>query len=204
MRVLEGFNGLDPRANALRQRGAGRLADPVDGEDGCAIEPRREIRRCGVGQMVGHEMESLAERASKKFFDRTLHLTEPQAEGFLDPRIPPFGAISLPAQLGIKRIGDMIDIAAGEAGVFQAKADRALGELVRVIPSGFLGMLDPIEALLLDGGDEPAIDEQRRGGLVKYTIDSEDVNHPAPLLSLFFQARRISNFDGKKSWHPEN
>ena len=55
----------------------------------------------------------------------------------------------------------MIDIAGGEAGVFQAKADRALGKLVRVIPIGFLGMLDAIEAFLLDGGDEFAVDKQR-------------------------------------------
>jgi hypothetical protein len=53
-----------------------------------------------------------------------------------------------------------MDIAGGKACLFQAKADRALGELVRVIPIGFLGMLDTIEAFLLDGGDELAIDEQ--------------------------------------------
>jgi hypothetical protein len=55
----------------------------------------------------------------------------------------------------------MIDIANREACLLQAKADRALGELVRVIPSGLLGVLDAIEAFLLDGGDELAIDEQR-------------------------------------------
>jgi hypothetical protein len=114
-----------------------------------------------VGKVVGHEMESRPERTSKKLFDRALHLTEPQAEGFLDSRIPPLGAISPRAQLGIERVGDMIDIAAGEAGVFQAKADRALGELVRVIPSGLLGVLDAIEAFFLDGSDQLAIDEQR-------------------------------------------
>ena len=62
----------------------------------------------------------------------------------------------------------MVDIAGGEACLFQAKADRALRLLVRVIPIGFLGVLDAIEPLLLGGGDEFAIDEQRRSGLVIY------------------------------------
>ena len=60
------------------------LADAVDGEDGGAIETRREIRRSGVRQMMGHEMKPLPKRTSKKLFESTLHLTEPQLEGFLD------------------------------------------------------------------------------------------------------------------------
>jgi hypothetical protein len=55
----------------------------------------------------------------------------------------------------------MIDIASGEAGVLQAKADRPLRKLMRVIPAGLFAALDAIEAFLLDGGDELAIDEQR-------------------------------------------
>ena len=61
----------------------GRLADSVDGEDGRAIEARREIRRSGMCQMVRHEMQSLPQRTSKKFFDCTAHLTKPQPEGLL-------------------------------------------------------------------------------------------------------------------------
>ncbi len=83
MRILECFDGLDTRTDGLRQRGAGRLADSVDGEDGRAIEARREIRRSGVCQMVWHEMQSLPQRTSKKFFDSTAHLTKPQPEGLL-------------------------------------------------------------------------------------------------------------------------
>src|SRR6266566_3771387 len=103
MRILERFDGLDTRPDTLRQRGAGRLADSVDGEDGRAIEARREIRRRGVGHMVRHEMQSLPERTSETFLDGTAHLTKPQSEGLLQPRIPPLGAISPPAQLGVER-----------------------------------------------------------------------------------------------------
>ena len=83
----------------------------------------------------------------------------------------------------------MIDIAGGEAGVFQAKADRPLGKLVRVVPIGFLGMLDAVEAFLLDGGDEFAIDEQRSRGLVIHRVDSKDADHPAPLPVAFYLKR---------------
>ena len=38
MRIVECFDGLDTRTDGLRQGGAGRLADAVDGEDGRAIE----------------------------------------------------------------------------------------------------------------------------------------------------------------------
>jgi hypothetical protein len=50
--------------------------------------------------------------------------------------------------------------------MFQAKADRTLRELVRVIPVGLFAVLDAVEPFLLDGGDEFAINEQCSRGLV--------------------------------------
>jgi hypothetical protein len=79
----------------------------------------------------------------------------------------------------------MIDIAAGEACVFQAKADRALRELMRVIPVGLLAVLDTVESFLLGGCDELAVDEQRSRGLVIHRVNSKDVYHSARFLSLF-------------------
>src|SRR5882757_8767132 len=38
VRIVERFDGLDTRTSGLRQQRAGYLADPVDGEDGRAIE----------------------------------------------------------------------------------------------------------------------------------------------------------------------
>ena len=57
----------------------------------------------------------------------------------------------------------MTDIARGQPGVLQAETDRTLRQLVRVVEFSGLGVLDAIEPLLLDGGDEHAIDEQRGG-----------------------------------------
>ena len=129
-------------------------------------------------QMVGHEMKSLPQRTSKKLVDGTAHLTEPQPEGLLKPRIPPLGAISLSAQFGVERVCDVIDIAGGEPGVVQAEADRTFGELMRVVEFGLLAVLDAIEPFLLDGGDERAVDEQRGGRLVIHRVDSKDVHRP--------------------------
>ena len=72
----------------------------------------------------------------------------------------------------------MIDIAGLEAGMIEAVADRALGELVRVVDVGQLAVLDAIEALLLDGDDELAVDQQRRGRVVIDGVDSKDVHGP--------------------------
>src|SRR4029453_5229646 len=69
MRILERLDGLDTRTDGFRKRGAGRLAHSVDGEDGRAIEARREICRSRMCQMVRHEMQSLSQRTSKNFFD---------------------------------------------------------------------------------------------------------------------------------------
>jgi hypothetical protein len=77
--------------------------------------------------MVGHEMKLLPKRTPKKLLDGIAHLTKPQPERFLKPRVPPLGAILLPAQLRFERIGHVIDIAGGKSGMFQAETDRAFG-----------------------------------------------------------------------------
>ncbi|OIQ65735.1 hypothetical protein GALL_527020 [mine drainage metagenome] len=114
-------------------------------------------------QMVGHEMKSLPKRTSKNLLGNAAHLAKPQSESFLKPRIPPLGAILRPAQLGVERICHMIDIAGGKPGIIQARTDRLLGELMRVVEVRRLTVLDAIEPFLLDGGDERAVDKQRGG-----------------------------------------
>jgi hypothetical protein len=75
--------------------------------------------------------------------------------------------------------------------MFQAEADRTLRQLMRVIPVGLFAVLDAVEPFLLDGGDELAVDQQRSRGFVIHRVDSKDVYHPDPLLSLFgFSAHR--------------
>src|SRR5262249_40434084 len=63
-----------------------------------------------------------------------------------------------------------------EPCVFQAPANGALGKLMWIVEMRFLGMLDAVEALLLDGGDQLAVDEQRRRGLMIHRVDSKDVH----------------------------
>src|SRR5882762_3034814 len=116
-----------------------------------------------MGQMVLHEMKPLPQRTSKKLVGDTGHLTEPQPESFLEPRIPPLGAIFLSTQLGVERECDVMDVFGGEPGVIQAVADRTLGKLMRIVEIRFLPVLDAIESFFLDSGDELPVDEQRRG-----------------------------------------
>ncbi len=84
-------------------------------------------------QVVRHEMQLLPSDRPKQFVDRAGHLAEPQPEGLLQSRIPPVGAIPLAALFRIERESDVIDVACGQPGVLQAKADRAFGQLVRVV-----------------------------------------------------------------------
>src|SRR5690348_17198620 len=126
--------------------------------------------------MMGHEMKFLPERTSENFSGDVAHLAEPEMEGFLEFRVPPFGAILLAALYRIEGVGDVIDIVAGKSCVLQAIADRALRKLVRIVEIRFLAVLDAIEAFLLDRGDELAVNEQRGGRLVVHRIDSKNVH----------------------------
>src|SRR5690242_9177021 len=111
--------------------------------------------------MVGHEVESFPQAASKEFLRNALHLSEPQQEDVLPVREPPVRTKSRSAQLRVERIGHMIDIAGRDAGLLQAKTYRALGKLMRIIVDRFLAVLDAIEPFLLDSGHKLAVDEQR-------------------------------------------
>jgi hypothetical protein len=57
----------------------------------------------------------------------------------------------------------MTDIASGQPGVIQAKADRLFWELMRVIELSLFAVLDAVKPFLLDSGDERAVDEKRGG-----------------------------------------
>jgi len=57
----------------------------------------------------------------------------------------------------------MPDIASGEPGVVQAKADRTFRELMRIVEFSLLAVLFAIEPFLLGSGDECAVDEERGG-----------------------------------------
>src|SRR5262249_52979684 len=64
------------------------------------------------------------------------------------------------------RDGDVVEVAGGDAGGPEAVADRLLGEAGPV--------LDAVEPLLLDGGDEPAVDHQRGRRVAVEGVDAKD------------------------------
>ena len=68
-------------------------------------------------------------------------------------------------ELGVHLIeieGDEVDVRERDPGVVEAASNRPPRQAVRV--------LQPIEALLLDGVDELGVLEQRRGGIVPVPI----------------------------------
>src|ERR1700761_8768597 len=139
-------------------------------------------------EMMRHAMEFLRELSSQQLLGNALHLAEPQQESFLPLRKPPIGIEPRAAQLRIEGIGDVVDVTGGKAGMFQAPADRALGKLMRIVVMRFLGVLDAVEALLLDGCDQLAVDQERRRGLMVHRVDSKNV-HRVPLYSAAYHGR---------------
>ena len=79
--------------------------------------------------------------------------------------------------------GDAVDVAGGEAGVREAGeggGDREAGVV-----------LDPREALLLDRGDQLAVDDERGGGVVVVGGDAEDAGHRGHSREAGSRPRRI-------------
>ncbi len=194
VRKVEGLDRFDLLADAFRQARAGRLADAVDSEDGGAIETRGEIGRGCVREMVGHEMEFLPQLPAKNPVGDIARLAEAQQEDLFGPRVrPPLGAKPGSANVRIERVGDVIDIVGGQAGIVQAEADCALRELMRVVDIRHLAVLDAAEALFLDSHDELAVDEQRGGRIVIHRVNSKDVHRftssAVPCTAIVFRTR---------------
>src|ERR1700759_1660549 len=134
-------------------------------------------------EMVRHEVKSLRELPPEQLLGHALHLTKPQEKGLFPLRKPPLGMKSLSPQFRIEGVGDVIDVVGVEPGMFQTPATRALGKLMRVVEMRFLGMLEAVETLFLDGGHQLSVDEQRVRRLVIPRVDTENVHRvPSPLL----------------------
>src|SRR6202012_1599198 len=141
--------------------------------------------------------EFVRELSSEQLLGDARHLAEPQQESFLPLRKPPIGIEPLAAQLWIERVGDVVDIARRQPGMFQAPADGTLGKLMRIVEMRFLGVLDAVEAFLLDGTDELAVDEQRRRGLMIHRVDTENVHRASA--TLLRAVGRLANSIGSVS-----
>jgi hypothetical protein len=90
--------------------------------------------------------------------------------------------------------GDGVEVAGLKAGVLQA------GEGGGERQAGVV--LDPRQPLLLDRGDDLAVDHERRGGVVVVRGDAEDAGHITYLLcqpGRIGRARRTSSASGAAS-----
>ena len=89
---------------------------------------------------------------------------DPAARSVLDRVREPF------AEVGLRVPGEceVVDVFGSKAGDFQAISDRAVGEAGVV--------LEPREALLLDGRDELAVDDERGGRVAVISVDPQDVH----------------------------
>ena len=70
------------------------------------------------------------------------------------------------ARPGVARNGDVVHFRQFRAGLIEAKLNRASGK------AG--GVLDAIEALFFDGGDQAAVHDDGRGGVGVIGVDSQN------------------------------
>ena len=73
--------------------------------------------------------------------------------------------------------GDVVELLRRDAGVGEAPAGGERGEAGAV--------LDAVEPLLLDGGDELPVDDERGGGVAVVGVQAEDRGHGVPIVASF-------------------
>ena len=175
MRESDGALDVHARAFARAPHGAGEIAEAVGGKQRRLIE-RRNVERAGqVRAMVLDAMELRAQALDVG--------VEGLGHGFgdADELLEHLGAFAGKArhaqgveQLGaepgpgIARHGDVVHVGDGDAGFLQAVANRRDREARRV--------LDAIEALLFDRGDELAVLHQGRRGVAVVGVDAKNIH----------------------------
>jgi hypothetical protein len=101
---------------------------------------------------------------------------------------PPAGVKFYTTQPRIERVRHAVDVGSLKSGIIQAKADRLLRKLVRIVDPRLLGMLEAVEPLFLARRHDLAVDEHCGRGFMINSIDSENV-HPAPVSLALTNAR---------------
>ena len=86
-------------------------------------------------------------------------------------------AVDLRREVGVVRVRDRVEVGRLEPRLGQAERHRLLGQLPGRERHGRLAVLAAREALLLGGGDDLAVDDERGGRIVEDGIDSEDRGH---------------------------
>ena len=181
MRIRQRLDGFDSRAAAACERRAGRLADAVDDEDRGRIETGRIVRRSGVREVMGNELQCATELPPENPVGSVADLIEAPQEFHLQLAVrPPVRVKFRAAKLRIERVRHPVDLGSPKSRMIQTKAYRLLGKLVRIVDLRFLGMLDAIEPLFLAGRHDLAVDNQCGRRFMKHSVDTENV-HPAGL-----------------------
>src|SRR5439155_809753 len=92
------------------------------------------------------------------------------------PRVGQAQPVGRLAQPRIERVGHRVQLARGQPGVGQAPAGRLFGQLPGREGNGPFAVSASAEALLLGGGDDPPIDYQSGGGIMKNRVDAQDAH----------------------------
>jgi hypothetical protein len=76
----------------------------------------------------------------------------------------------------IERVSNAVYLGSLKSRMVQAKANRPLRQLVRIVDASLFGMLDSIEPLFLARRHDLAVDQQSGGRFMIHSIDPENVH----------------------------
>jgi hypothetical protein len=176
-RVRQRLRGQDlqpPAGEPAGERGAD-LAAAVEHEHRARVEPRGEGRRGGVRHVMRDPPEvalpAVEDRPQEQ--RRPLRVERPQS---LPVRRGDIGA-DRRAQRRVIGVRDGVKVVSFQTGGAQAERDRLLGQLPGRERHRRLPVLAAREAFFLSGGHGFAVDDDRRGRIVKDGIDAQDVRH---------------------------
>ncbi len=183
VRVEHALEHLVAVAVALGEHRRGEVAEAVDREDRRVLEGRDEEGRRDVRLVVLDVVDLGAETLdAERLGERRADVAN--LAGVLEPRLQVARAravadraqqLATEVRAGIARDGDVVEVLRAKPGVGETPARGERREAGAV--------LDAVEALLLGGRDELAVDDERSGCVAVVGVESEDRGQSALMLA---------------------
>src|SRR5690606_6348617 len=140
----------------------------------------------GVGDVVGDEDDLLRVEPGQ---GRGEELRRPLGVGQAQvvPRVVQAHLVGGPGEAEVEGVGDGVEVLRLEPGVPQAPAHGQLGQLPGGERDGTFAVLAAAEPLLLRGGDDRTVDDERGRRVVEQGVDAEYAHGPSRVVQVTYR-----------------